>query len=83
MEVINSLLSNDIGYINALRNAASIPEYIAPPEVAIIPNEAAAINISESNTLYKWIIAAAIAGVSIFLYAKWLANKNENLDNSN
>ena len=68
METLNSLLSNDIGYLNALRHASAVPPavpLVTPPEV---------LNITVKKVKIPtlgWILAGV--GVTIYIAYKWKA----------
>ncbi len=77
METINSLLSNDMGYLNALRHAPPVPPAVPvvnPPEVINIP--AKKFNIPT----WGWILAGA--GLCVFATYKWRASQKKNKSNT-
>ncbi len=78
METLNSLLSNDIGYLNALRHAPSVPTTVVPlvnpPEVINIPAKKFKV-----PTLV-WVLAGL--GVGVFAVYKWRAYKDKKKSNT-
>jgi hypothetical protein len=77
METLNSLLSNDIGYLNALRHAPLVPPAVPvvnPPEVINIPAKKFKI-----PTLV-WVLAGV--GVSVFAVYKWRAYQDKKKSNT-
>ena len=77
METLNSLLSNDIGYLNALRHAPAVP----PPAPAAIPP----VDIKLPAKKFKiptwgWILAGV--WVSVFAAYKWRAYQDKNKSNT-
>jgi hypothetical protein len=77
METLNSLLSNDIGYLNALRHAPPVPPaapVVNQPEVINIPTNKFKI------PTWGWILAGV--GVSVFAAYKWRANHDKKKSNT-
>ena len=84
MEVINTLLSNNIDYLNALRNAHPIPLPTAPIIVVPPPHN---LSIAEPTVgVRNGVINAKVANliwitlsisVAIIIYRKWKANQVE------
>lgn len=77
METLNSLLSNDIGYLNALRHAPPVPP-AAPrvnlPEVINMPAKKFKI-----PTLV-WVLVGV--GVSVFALYKWRVYQDKKKSNT-
>ena len=78
METLNSLLSNDIGYLNALRHAPAVP----PPAHTAIPTTD--IKFPAKNfkiPTWGWILAGL--GLSALAVYKWRQfqekNKSKNI----
>lgn len=68
METINSLLSNDIGYLNALRNAPAVP----PPAPLAIPSDDIKLPAKKFKVpTWGWILAGL--GVCVIAAYKWKA----------
>ena len=66
METLNSLLSNDIGYLNALRNAPAVP----PAAPVVIPPTNIKLPIKKFKIpTWGWILA--VVGVAAFGIYKW------------
>lgn len=77
METLNSLLSNDIGYLNALRHAPSVPQaapVVNPPEVLNIPVKKVMI------PTWVWVLAGV--GVSVFAAFKWKEYQDKKKSNT-
>ena len=77
METINSLLSNDMGYLNALRHAPAVPSAVPvvnPPVDIKIPAKKVKIPI------WGWILAGA--GLCVFPTYKWRASQQKNKSNT-
>jgi hypothetical protein len=77
METLNSLLSNDIGYLNALRHAPPVPPAVplaAPPSDIKLPAKKFKI-----PTLV-WVLTGV--GVSVFAAYKWRAYHDKKKSNT-
>lgn len=77
MENLNSLLSDDIGYLNALRHAPPVPPSVPVvnlPEVINIPDKKFKI-----PTLI-WILVGV--GVSVFAVYKWRVYQDKKKSNT-
>ena len=77
METLNSLLSNDIGYLNALRHAPPVPPaapVVNQPEVIKIPTKKFKI-----PTLL-WVLAGL--GVTIYATFKWKEYQDKKKSNT-
>lgn len=73
METLNSLLSNDIGYLNALRHAPPVPPaapVVNQPEVINIPVKKFKI------PTWGWILGGL--GLSAFAVYKWKQYQEKN-----
>ncbi len=71
MEIINTLLSNNIDYIQALRFAEVLPKYTAPE----IPK-----TIAKKSTAPVWIYAIGLGAfcvVAITVYTNYQENKKQ------
>lgn len=71
METLNSLLSNDIGYLDALRHAQAIPlatPVVIPPADIRLPAKMSKI------PTWGWILAGV--GVTIFAAFNWKKNQD-------
>ena len=64
METLNSLLSNDIGYLNALRHAPAVP-----PSATIPPADIKLAAKKFKIPTWGWILAGL--GLSAFAVYKW------------
>ncbi len=73
METLNSLLSNDIGYLNALRHAPAVPP---PAPAAITPPEIILPGKKFKFPTWGWIIAGL--GLSALAVYKWRQNQEKN-----
>lgn len=89
MEIINSLLSNDIDYLNALRHAPSIPSptppAVAPPLPSTISLDVPAVGVKNAAKKFQvptwaWITLTVV--VATLIYRKWKSNKEEENKNS-
>lgn len=82
MEAINSLLSNDIAYLNALRHAQPIPPpttlEIAPPLPSNISLGVPTMGTKNAPKMFKvptwaWLTLSVV--VATYLYNKWKSNQ--------
>jgi hypothetical protein len=77
METLNSLLSNDIGYLNALRHAPAVP-----PSVPVVnPSEVLNIPVKKVK-IPTWVWILAGLGVSVFAANKWKAYQDKKKSNT-
>ena len=71
MEAINSILSNDIGYLHALRFAQPLPAIIQEPVITVLP--------PDINKPINWggiLLGVCVVGsVGYFLYKKYYSHK--------
>ncbi|MFM2393649.1 MAG: hypothetical protein RLZZ546_1631 [Bacteroidota bacterium] len=77
METLNSLLSNDIGYLNALRHAPPLPPaapLVTPPGDIKLPTNKFKI------PTWGWILVGV--GVSVFAAYKWRAYQDKKKSNT-
>lgn len=77
METLNSLLSNDMGYLNALRHAPPVPQVVPmvnPPVDIKIPAKKVKI------PTWGWILAGV--GVCVFATYKWRSSQQKNKSNN-
>ena len=73
METLNSLLSNDIGYLNALRHAHPVP----PVSPLVTPS--ADIKLpSKKVKIPTWGLILTGVGVCVFATYKWRASQQKN-----
>ena len=73
METLNSLLSNDIGYLNALRHAPAVP----PPASAAIPPADIKLPAKKiKSPTWGWIVAGL--GLSAFVVYTWRQYQEKN-----
>lgn len=73
METLNSLLSNDIGYLNALRHAPPVP----PPAPAAIPPAEIKLPAKKFKIpTWGWILAGL--GLSALAVYKWRQYQEKN-----
>ena len=73
METLNSLLSNDIGYLNALRHAPAVPP---PAPAAIPPPEIKLPGKKFKFPTWGWVLAGL--GLSAFAVYKWRQYQEKN-----
>jgi hypothetical protein len=77
METLNSLLSNDIGYLNALRHAPAVP----PPAPAVIPPADIKLPAKKIKIpTWGWILAGL--GVATLASIKWKAYQEKKKSNT-
>ncbi len=77
METLNSLLSNEMGYLNALRHAPAVPPAVPvvnPPVDIKIPAKKVKI------PTWGWILAGV--GVCVFATYKWRSSQQKNKSNT-
>lgn len=81
---MNSLFSNDIDYLNALRNAHPIPLPTAPviavpppPNLSIAKPTVGVRNGVINAKVSTWVWIGLSMSVAIIIYRKWKANKVE------
>ena len=77
METINSLLSNDIGYLNSLRHAPPVPPAVplaAPPSDFNLPAKKFKL------PTWGWILAGV--GVTIYATFKWKEYQDKKKSNT-
>ncbi len=77
METLNSLLSNDIGYLDALRHAPAIPPaapVVIPPADIRLPAKKFKI------PTWGWVLAGV--GVTIFAAFKWKKSQDNKKSNT-
>lgn len=84
METINSLFSNDIDYLNALRHAHPIPlptapvMAVPPPPNLSITEPAVGVRNGMKNSKVATLIWVTFAmSIAIIIYRKWKANEVE------
>ncbi len=71
MEIVNTLLSNNIDYIQALRFAEELPKYTAPEIPKIVPKKSNA-------TVWIYVIGlGAICVVAYTVYTNYQENKKQ------
>lgn len=82
MEIVNSLLSSNIDYLNALRNAPPIPLPTAPvitvppPPNLSIAEPAVGVRNGMKNSKVATLIWVTFAmSIAIIIYRKWKANQ--------
>lgn len=84
MEIVNSLLSNNIDYLNALRNAQPIPLPTAPvialsptPNLSIAEPAVGVRNGVLNAKVATWVWIGLSISVALIIYRKWKANQVE------
>jgi hypothetical protein len=77
METLNSLFSNDIGYLNALRHAPPVP----PAVPLVTPTSDIKLPAKKFKVpTWGWILAGV--GVSVFAVYKWRVYQDKKKSNT-